>query len=76
MRDENTDKNKPVKLCLSVSQQVLEALKEVAAIQEVSMTEALRRAIGTEKFLLHERELGNKVLIEDKKKRLRELVLR
>lgn len=68
--------SKSVKLCISLPEQVMNALKEVAVSQGVTMTEAIRRAIGTEKFLMKEKEKGGKVLIEDKEKNLRELVLR
>lgn len=40
------------------------ALKELAAQQNVSMTEALRRAIATEGLIQQRRKSGSKVLLE------------
>jgi len=40
------------------------------------MTEALRRAISTEKFLLDTIEDNGKILIEDKKKNMHQVIFR
>lgn len=42
----------------------IEMLKELAAQQGVTMTEALRRAIATEGLLQKRRKAGSKVLLE------------
>lgn len=49
------------------------ALKELAAMQGVTVTEALRRAIATEGTLQSRRKTGSKVLLE-KDGKLSELV--
>lgn len=67
---------KVVKLSVNLSEDVAGALKDLATHEGISMTEALRRAIGTEKFLRDEISKGHKVLIEDDEKKLKEIVLR
>lgn len=65
-----------VKISANLSVQVVEALKSIAKDRGISMTEALRRAIGTEKFLLDADKEGSKILIEDKDHRMRQIILR
>lgn len=67
---------KSIKLSANLSEEVVSALKEIADAQGVTVTEALRRAIGTEKFLQDEIAKGHKVLIEDDEKKLKQIVLR
>jgi hypothetical protein len=65
------------KLSFNASQEVYEALGEIAAMLKVSMAQAIREAIGTEKYLLDEVEKGNKVLIEKRCcGRFKEVILR
>ena len=49
------------------------ALKDLAALQGITLTEALRRAIATEGLLQERRKAGSKVLLE-KDGKLSELV--
>lgn len=49
-------------------------LRQLADRRGVSMTEVLRRAIGTEKFIDDALENGELILIEDTRGRLRQLV--
>lgn len=51
----------------------VEALRALAAEQNITMTEALRRAIATENLLQERRKTGSKVLL-DKNGNLTELV--
>lgn len=44
----------------------IEMLKQLAAEQGVTLTEALRRAIATERLLQERRKSGSKVLLENK----------
>ena len=53
-----------VRLNADLSPEVAMALKELAQKQGVSLTEALSRAISTEKVLDEKRRKGGKVLIE------------
>ena len=54
-----------VRLNADLSPAVAKALKDLAAAQGVSLTEALSRAIGTESTLAEKRRKGGKVLVEE-----------
>lgn len=53
------------KISVNLSDEVLAALKEMAARDNVTMTEALRRAISTFKFLSDSQREGKDVLLRD-----------
>lgn len=64
-----------VKISVNLTEDAVEALKDLAAKRGTTVTDVLRRAISTEKYLDHvQREEGSKVLVEDKKGKIRELV--
>lgn len=54
-----------VRLNADLSPDVANALKKLAAMQDVSLTEALSRAISTEATLADKRRKGGKVLVEE-----------
>jgi len=54
-----------VRLNADLSPEVAKALRELAERQGVSLTEALSRAISTERGLDEKRRKGGKVLIEE-----------
>jgi len=63
------------KISANLPDDAVEALKRLATKRGISMTEVLRTAINTEEFLDKARtEEGKKVLLEDKKGGIRELV--
>lgn len=68
--------DKVIKMSVNLSADVVKALKELAEKRGTTMTEVLRRAIGTEKFIEKANEDGGKILLEDKKGRVRQLVFR
>jgi predicted transcriptional regulator len=53
------------KISVNLSDEVLDALHELAARDNVTMTEALRRAISTLKFLQDSQREGKSVLLRD-----------
>ena len=53
------------KISMNLSDEVLDALREVAARDNVTMTEATRRAISTWKFLDDAQRAGSQVIIRD-----------
>lgn len=53
------------KISVNLSDEVLAALRELAARNNVTMTEALRRAISTLKFLQDAQSEGKSVLLRD-----------
>ena len=68
-------KNK-IMLSVNLSAEVVAVLKGLAKKRCTTMTEILRQAIGTEKFFDDVNKDGGKILVEDKKGRLRQLVFR
>lgn len=54
-----------VRLNADLSPAVADALKQLAASQGVTLTEALSRAIGTEATLADKRRNGGKVLVQE-----------
>ena len=65
-----------VKVTVNLPKDLVDAVKELANKRHVTLTEVIRDAIGTEKFLADANDEGSKILIEDKKKNLRQIVLR
>lgn len=64
------------KTSLNLSAPAIEALKQIAAARGVTLAEVVRQAIATEKFLHDEVGKGNKILIEEKDKTLKQVVFR
>jgi adenine C2-methylase RlmN of 23S rRNA A2503 and tRNA A37 len=63
------------KLTLRLSPDARQALEWMANKRGVTLGEVIRRAIGTEKFLIEETDRGGTVLIEEKSGRVKQLVL-
>jgi predicted transcriptional regulator len=53
------------KISVNLSDEVLQALREMAQRDSITLTEALRRSISTQKFLEDEQRAGKWILIED-----------
>ena len=70
-----TDKN-VIKMSVNISRETVNVLRHLAAKRNITMTEVLRQAIGTEKFLDEVSDNRGTVLIEDKRGRVRQLVFR
>lgn len=68
--------DKVIKMSVNLSTDVVKVLKELAEKRGSTMTEVLRQAIGTEKLIEEVNEDGGKILIEDKRGRIRQLVFR
>ena len=63
-----------VRLNADLSPGVAAALKELAKTQNVSLTEALSRAISTESVLATRRKQGAKVVLDDGTGKLSEVI--
>jgi hypothetical protein len=66
--------NPKVRLNADLSPAVAAALKELAASQDVSLTEALSRAISTESLLAKKRSEGAKIVIDNGNGKLSEVI--
>jgi hypothetical protein len=64
----------PDKLTLRLAPDVRVALDWLAAKRGVTLSEVIRHAISTEKFLAEEVDRGNSILIEEKGGRIKQLV--
>ncbi len=64
------------KVTVNLSDETIEDLKEVAEKRGITLTEAIRKAIATEKFVQDERDEGGKILIEKPGGRVREVEFR
>lgn len=62
------------RVSVNLSETVVSALRRIAEKHEITLTEALRRAISTEAFLDEALEDGSKLLLQDQSKKLREVV--
>ena len=68
--------SKIIKMSVNLSSEVIDVLRELAQKRGTTMTDVLRQAIGTEKFIDEVNEDGGKILIEDKNGKMRQLVFR
>jgi hypothetical protein len=70
-------KKMAVRLTVNLSDEVAQALRELAEKRGITVSEALRHAISTEKFLSDKIEKGERVLLEDpESNKQREVVFR
>ncbi|WP_439381607.1 hypothetical protein [Amycolatopsis lexingtonensis] len=53
------------KISVNLSEEVHQALKEMAERDNITLTEALRRSISTMKFILDEQRAGRFILVRD-----------
>jgi len=74
MADE--DPKKVYKLTVNLSEDVYNALQGLATQQSTTITDALRKAIGTEKFLKEQVANGGKVLVQDADKNIQQVIFR
>ncbi|MEU1165436.1 hypothetical protein ACFY0P_09255 [Streptomyces sp. NPDC001714] len=63
------------KISVNLSEEVLQALRDMAERDNISMTEVLRRSISTQKFLDDEQRSGKRVLLEDPETKERQRVV-
>jgi hypothetical protein len=73
--DEVIDEATRVKVTVNLRPEDLETLRAIAKRRKITMTEALRRAIAMERFVEAAIADGGNLLVEQKDKRLRQLVL-
>jgi predicted transcriptional regulator len=64
----------PTKVTVNLPDETVQAIKDIAAKNGTTMTEALRQAIEGRRFLEDEVDNGNKLLIKSPDQSLREIV--
>jgi hypothetical protein len=71
------DRNSPDRLSLRLSLEARKTLQEIVALRGgVSFAEVVRRALGTELYLIKEQKEGARILVESPDKTVRQIVLR
>jgi predicted DNA-binding protein len=68
--------DKVVKVSFNLAPEVVDVLKDLASKRGMTVTDVLRRAIGTEKFVQNEIDKGGKILVEEKDKSIKQVVFR
>jgi predicted DNA-binding protein len=68
--------DKVIKMSVNLPTEAVKVLKALAKKRRLTMTDVLRQAIGTEKFIDDVNEDEGKILVEDKRGRVRQLVFR
>lgn len=68
--------DEPEKVTLRLAGEAMRVVRAQAARKGISINEFMRRAIGTEAYLLDQIEQGGRLLIERADKSIREVVLR
>jgi hypothetical protein len=71
----SADNDRETRLTLRLSPEARETLEWIASERHVTLAEAIRRALGTERFLIETRKKNAKILVEQPGERLKELVL-
>ncbi len=65
-----------VKVTVNLPDETVEAIKTIAAQRGTTVTEALRRAVESEKFLSEETRSGSKILVEKPEGTIRQVVFK
>ena len=67
-------KRRIIKVSVNLPEDVVASLKKTASKRGTTVTEVLRAAIGTEKYLAEKVESGSTVLLQDADKNITQLV--
>lgn len=62
------------KVTVNLPAEQVKFLQNLAESKNITFTDALRRSINSEQFFVEQEKGGRKVLVEEKGKRLREIV--
>ena len=65
-----------IKMSVNLPTDAVKVLRGLAEKRRTTMTEVLRQAIGSEKFIDEVNKAKGKILVEDKQGRIRQLVFR
>ena len=63
-----------VKVTVNLPDSTVDALRKLAEERGITMTEAMRQSIENQSFFQQEVKNGNKILIEDNDKSLRQII--
>ena len=71
-----SDSSQMVRTTVNLPAEAVEAIREIARKKGTTMTEVIRQALATERLLYETQLEGGKVLIEDKDKTIKHIILR
>lgn len=75
--EETAERESRERLSLRLSPEARKTLEEISALRGgVSFAEVVRRALGTELYLIKEQKEGARILVESSDKTVRQIVLR
>lgn len=75
MRTATPTRSRTVKVTVNLPEEIVEAVRYLAAKRGVSRTEVLRQAISTEKFLDDSVSKGDSVVLENEESKERRLIV-
>ncbi len=75
-RTRERELNKKKRITVQLSEEADNSIKEISKSLGISISEVIRRALGTEKFLQKAQSQGKRVLLENSDKNIKEVVLR
>lgn len=62
------------KVTINLPEEQILFLKGIAKKKNITFTDAIRRAIAFESFFVEQEDKGRKILVEEKDRRLREII--
>jgi len=62
------------KVTVNIPDEQVQFLQDISQRENISFTDALRRAINSEKFFVQQESAGRKVLVEEAGQRIREVI--
>ncbi|MDQ6669789.1 MAG: ribbon-helix-helix protein, CopG family [Chloroflexota bacterium] len=75
-REQSGEETGRVKLTVNLPERDMATLRNIAARRDMSMTDVVRRAIAMEQFIEEVESEGGKLLVEQRDRSMRQLVLR
>ncbi len=62
------------KVTVNLPEDQVKFLQDIAAKEHITFTDVLRRSINSEKFFVDQEAANRKILVEDDKQRIREVI--
>ncbi|MDD5271425.1 MAG: hypothetical protein PHU14_01775 [Methylovulum sp.] len=62
------------KITVNLPEDQIEFLQQIASKENLTFTDALRRAINSEKFFVQQENAGRKILVEEPDRHIREVI--
>ena len=63
-----------IKVTVNLPEEQVNFLKQIARLENITFTDALRRSINSEKFFIEQEIANRKILVEDSDGQIREVI--